>query len=47
MVKIIDLTPEGQGPEFEAWQRFLEEQVGVGALDVRPRALYDPASREG
>ncbi|MDD3582288.1 MAG: hypothetical protein PHW74_14890 [Desulfobacca sp.] len=33
-------------PEFEAWQRFLEEQVGAGALLVEPKPLYDPSSQK-
>ena len=33
-------------PEFEAW-RFLEEQVGVRALEVRREVVYYLTSQEG
>ena len=33
-------------PEFETWQRFLEDHVGKGVLDVRREVIFDPSSRE-
>ena len=33
-------------PEFEAWQRFLEEHAGIKALDVRRKVVYYSLSRE-
>jgi hypothetical protein len=34
-------------PEFEAWQRFLEEHAGVKALGVRRQVIYYSPSQEG
>ena len=36
-------------PEFEAWQTFLEEQVGAEGLYVAPpiEVVYDPSESEG
>ena len=35
-------------PEFSAWERFLAEQVGAKALDVRRiKVRYDLEEREG
>jgi hypothetical protein len=33
-------------PEFEEWQRFLEEKVGAGALEVPSKAIFDPSPWE-
>jgi hypothetical protein len=33
-------------PEFEAWRRFLEEQVGAEALKVITIFIFEPADRK-
>jgi hypothetical protein len=37
IMKILKL----RNPKFEAWERFLEEQVGAAALTVRV-IIFDP-----
>jgi hypothetical protein len=34
-------------PEFEAWQRFLEEHAEAGALDLRREVVFYSPSQEG